>query len=650
MKQLGTRPLSIRVTDPFWTKYFQVVKDVMLPFQWDILHDRASITIESEREDVNIPTEKSHVIENFKIAAGQKDGNHYGWLFQDSDLYKWIEAAANSYHLKPDGRLLLMMDQCVDLIEAAQDEDGYLSTFYQIEAPELKFRRLFQSHELYCAGHLIEAAVAYAKATGSHRLLDVAERFVTCIESSFGPEEGKINGADGHQEIELALVHLYEYTGDERYLSLSHYFLQIRGQDPDFYEKQWKENQARGLETGPAPIINLVYHQAHKPVYEQTEAQGHAVRLVYMAQAMAGTARHVGDEKLLAAAEALWHNIVEKRMYVTGGIGSTVRGEAFTFDYDLPTDLMYCETCAAIGLLNFTHELQQSENKLAYAEVMERILYNSMISGMSLDGKHFFYVNPLEVDPEASQKNPDKSHVKATRPSWFGCACCPPNLARTIPALHRYLYQENEEQNILYINQWIDSDYSSKEMKMTQKHDWNAQVSTFIIHNSKRRIFLRIPYWLEDVVVKVNGQEIEREITEGYLELNAVSAEVVIECNYQIPILKWQAHPNVKSSYGKVAFQRGPFIYTAEEADNGKDLHLFRVTGEAQAEPLTDPAFGTVTSLVVPAEKRRKTQIALYQLHQAPAFEPATLRLIPYYCWANRETGEMRVWLEDREG
>ncbi len=207
----------VHVTSPFWEKYMEIVKEKMLPFQWDILNDKATVKIESERDDVNIPTEKSHVIANFLIAAGKKEGNHYGWLFQDSDLYKWIEAAANTYRVKPDEHLLTLMETCVELIEEAQDADGYLSTFYQIEKPQLKFRRLMESHELYCAGHLIEAAVAYAEATGDLRLIAVSDRFIACIKKAFGPNEGQINGADGHQEIELALVRLYEFTGNKNY-------------------------------------------------------------------------------------------------------------------------------------------------------------------------------------------------------------------------------------------------------------------------------------------------------------------------------------------------------------------------------------------------------------------------------------------------
>lgn len=642
----------VHVTSPFWEKYMEIVKEKMLPFQWDILNDKATVKIESERDDVNIPTEKSHVIANFLIAAGKKEGNHYGWLFQDSDLYKWIEAAANTYRVKPDEHLLTLMETCVELIEEAQDADGYLSTFYQIEKPQLKFRRLMESHELYCAGHLIEAAVAYAEATGDLRLIAVSDRFIACIKKAFGPNEGQINGADGHQEIELALVRLYEFTGNKDYLDLSYYFLNVRGQDPEFYHKQLLENERNGIHEGRMPHIDLVYLQAHKPVVEQLEPRGHAVRMVYMAQAMAGTAYYLNDSALLNAAKKIWESIVSKRMYITGGIGSTVRGEAFTYDYDLPTDTMYCETCAAIGLLNFTSVLQKSDKNSAYADIMERVLYNSMISGMSLDGEHFFYVNPLEVDPEASLKNPDKSHVKATRPSWFGCACCPPNLARTIPAIQRYIYDESEDAKCIWINQWIDSTGTFKNAILQQQHDFrNKKESTFTITNTndlETEIFIRIPYWLDNVSVWVNGEEKVLEITDGYFNLILFADSIEVRLTYNMPVLKWQANPNVKSAYGKVAFQKGPFIYAAEESDNESALHLYHVNGEPVAIDIEDAVLGEITVIDVPAQKLEQTEpSSLYYLYQKPGYLEKNLRLIPYYCWANRDTGEMRVWLND---
>ena len=649
---------KVTVADSFWLKYMQLVKEEMIPFQWDVLNDRGNITIESERDDATIPTEKSHVIENFKIAAGLKEGNHYGWLFQDSDLYKWIEAAANTLALEKDEALVAQVEETIDLLEAAQDDDGYLSTYYQIDAPQLKFRRLFESHELYCIGHLIEAAIAYKEATGSERLLQIADKAIACIEAHFGKAEGKIDGSDGHQEIELALVRLYELTGNRKYLDLSVYFLDVRGQNPDFFADQLEENDRLGLQQGPKPVISTVYHQADKPVVEQDTARGHAVRLVYMAQAMAGAGTHKQDEKLIVAAKKIWENIVQKRMYVTGGIGSTVRGEAFTYDYDLPNDLMYCETCAAIGLLNFSNELLKSETDSRYADIMERTLYNGIISGMALDGKHFFYVNPLEVDPQASALNPDKSHVKATRPSWFGCACCPPNLARTLPAVGRYAFTQKTDEMLL--NLFIDSELAAeqdgKPYTIRQSHTFSEKGRTVITvekaSSGMLRLGIRIPYWASDPLLIVDGEEVTAEISNGYTYVTVKSGSTAIELSYSIAINELEAHPFVKADKGKVALQRGPFIYCLEEQDNGKQLHLLALNGTIRPRFRSDKLLGDIICLEAEGELQvmeDEWQGKLYRVRQKPRSVPKKLTFIPYYSWGNRSLGEMQVWIDKED-
>ena len=656
--QMHQHEPEVTVRDAFWMNYFQLIKKEMIPFQWAVLNDKAAITIESERDDATIPTEKSHVIENFKVAAGLKAGNHYGWLFQDSDLYKWIEAAANIVAIEKDEELIGLIETTIDLLEQAQEEDGYLSTFYQIDAPHLKFRRLFESHELYCAGHLIEAAIAYFQATGSERLLLVADKFIACIEANFGDEDGKINGADGHQEIELALVRLYELTGDEKHLDLGSYFLEVRGQQPDFYAHQLEENDRKGLKQGPKPVINIVYHQADKPVIEQDTARGHAVRLVYMAQAMAGVGHHKQDEKLIGAAKKIWDNIVQKRMYVTGGIGSTVRGEAFTYDYDLPNDLMYCETCAAIGLLNFSNELLKTETDSQYADIMERLLYNGIISGMALDGKHFFYVNPLEVDPQASALNPDKSHVKAKRPSWFGCACCPPNLARTLPAVGRYAFTQKSDEVLLnlFIDSELAGEQAGKPYTIRQSHTFSEQGRTLITvekaSSEQLSLGIRIPYWAENPVLVVDGEEAIADIRNGYTYVTAKAESTAIELTYTIAINELEAHPLVKADKGKVALQRVPFIYCLEEQDNGKQLHLLALTGAIRPRFRSDMILGDIVCLEAEGEMHVMEdgwQDTLYRVHQKPQTTPKKLTFIPYYSWGHRSLGEMQVWVDKED-
>lgn len=639
---------DLSINDIFWKRYTDLIKKEMIPYQWDVLHDNLDIFIDKERDDPGIPSEKSHAIDNLKIAAGQKEGNHYGWLFQDSDVYKWLESAANSYALNADEKLLEMMEEVVSLIEDAQDEDGYLSTYYQIEAPELRFRRLFESHELYCAGHLIEAAVAHYKATGNERLIKVSEKFIDCIKEHFGSEEGKINGADGHQEVEWALVKLYEVTGKEDYVELSKWFLEIRGQDPDFYLKQLQENKEKGLDDRPVPHINTKYHQAHQSIHEQEEAVGHAVRLVYMAAAMAEVAAIHKDEKMFQSAKRLWDNIIKKRFYITGGIGSTVHGEAFTFDYDLPNDSMYCETCASIGLLFFARAMLKNEVDVEYAEVMERTLYNTIISGMALDGKHFFYTNPLEVNPKASQKDPGKSHVKPTRPSWFGCACCPPNLARTLTSLNKYVTSVDDE--AIYVHLLMDFEaeieIGKQTIKLIQNVDLSEKANVKIALEGVTdpvTIYVRLPEWGDMFSLKNNSS-----VKDGYAEF-IINEDKRLSIEFDMPVMMWQAHPLVRNNKGKVALQRGPFVYCLEEEDNGDNLHLLSLTEKPVAESTTDNTLGSFYALKGKAKKQvidDSWNSHLYQLSETAAHEEIDVTFIPYHLWANRSVGEMMVWID----
>lgn len=657
-KVIQTKRKDVSITDDFWNRYITLIKEEMIPFQWNVLNDQEDIIIDKERDDASIPSDKSHVIENFKIAAGKESGHHYGWLFQDSDLYKWLEAVAYSLALEHDNKLKKMADEVIHLLEEAQDEDGYLSTYYQIDAPKLKFRRLFESHELYCAGHLIEAAIAYYEATGEDKLLQIACRFADCINANFGPEEGKIHGADGHQEIELALTKLYEVTGNREYLNLSGYFLQVRGQDPDFYTKQLQKNKEEGLTHESIPMINLKYHQAHKPVLEQETAEGHAVRLVYMAAAMADVAYYTDNDKLFQTCKKIWGNIVERRMFVTGGIGSTVHGEAFTFDYDLPNDTMYCETCASIGLVYFAYNMLKIESDAIYSNVMERCFYNSIISGMALDGKHFFYVNPLEVDPKASKFDPGKSHVKATRPSWFGCACCPPNIARTLTSIGKYIYSEKEDSILvnLYLDNKTALNYQDNPITIEQETDYleNGKVK-IKIHNDQNKelkIGIRIPTWTNDWTIKVSGHEIQSAEKNGYVYLLTSQKKEEISLQFSMPIIQLSAHPLIKADTDKVAIQRGPFVYCLEEEDNGNNLHLLRIKDKTTMKIKKSSNPEKIIVIEVEGEKsviEEKWHEQLYLPYEKGKKQSKTLSFIPYYSWGNRSLGEMKVWIHKKD-
>jgi len=647
---------DVKINDQFWSKYMELVRKEMIPYQWAVLNDQANITIEKERNDETIPSEKSHAIENFKIAAGLKEGNHYGWVFQDSDVYKWLEAVAYSLHHTYDEKLKELADGVIDILELAQEKDGYLNTYFSIEEPERRFKMLAESHELYCAGHYIEAAVAYYETTKNKKALKIACSLADCIDHSFGNQPGKINGYDGHEEIELALAKLYQVTKESRYLELSRYFLYERGTDPDFFDRQRKED------TGKRPVIEgmshrpLSYYQAHKPILQQESAEGHAVRLVYLCTGMADVAHLSGDTEMFKACRMLWKNIVEKRMYITGGIGSTVDGEAFTSDYDLPNDTMYCETCASIGLIFFAHNMLKNEANGAYADVLERALYNSVISGMALDGKHFFYVNPLEVKPENSAKDPGKSHVKVTRPEWFGCACCPPNLARLLTSLNKYIYTIHDD--TIYTNLYMASQ-TSLEVKDTKvminqetNYPWNGEIRLRIQPDTPAAfgVAVRIPSWAKTFKVYLNGAERNEVLNKGYMMIHREwneSDELLISLD--MSIRTWSANPLVRADLNKVAIQRGPLIYCLEEEDNGDNLHLIQLqTNQPFTYHFDQNLFGGAGVIKAHAKKRIVQQEWEHQLY-APdlpeEYEEKHITFIPYYCWANRTPGEMMVWV-----
>ena len=649
---------KVVIQDEFWLRYRELIRKEMIPYQWNVLNDSIDIKIEKERNDKTIPSEKSHAIMNFKIAAGMESGHHYGWVFQDSDVYKWLEAVAYSLKEKMDEALHQLADGVVDLIAEAQEEDGYLSTYFTIDAPERKFRCMNESHELYCAGHFMEAAVAYYDVVKNEKVLQTACRLADCIDRNFGKEEGKIHGYDGHEEVEIGLLRLYGATGKKRYLELSCYFLEERGKDPYFLSRQKAEENREALIEG-MDRWGLEYYQVHKPALEQTTAEGHAVRLVYLCTAMAQAALYTQNEKMLLACRKLWRNIVDKRMYITGGIGSTVNGEAFTSDYDLPDDTMYCETCASIGLIFFAQQMLKNENNGEYADVMERALYNTVLAGMALDGKHFFYVNPLEVVPEKVKKDPGKSHVKLVRPQWLGCACCPPNLARLLASVDEYVYVQKE--NTILANLFMNCESTFQmpqgECTVTQKtnYPWEGNVEFKINSTAKEPMTLavRIPGWTDSFVVTLNGQVLSTEEKNGYIYIQKAFADDQIQVEFEIKPKRWYAHPNVKNEIGKTVLSRGPLVYCLEGADNGEALHLLTLGKDEEIQyRFEKDLLGGVGTLHAMGEKidLERRDMPLYQdSHFETETVKKELKWIPYYSWANRGENEMSVWVREHQ-
>ena len=393
---MTTRLPRVEVTSPFWRRYRDLVRESVLPYQWDVISDAIAVRMPSDPGGNTNEVPRSGAVQNLRIAAGQASGEFTGFLFQDSDVYKWLEAVAYSLMERDDAVLRAHADEMVELISQAQQDDGYLDSYFQIKEPKRRFRRLSQSHELYVMGHYIEAGVAYWEATGSELALDVARRMADCIDANFGPGQGKIHGGDGHPEIEIALTRLYVVTDERRYLDLAHWFVVVRGQDRDFYRRQDEADGGEGFFGGIQYLMRSgTYLQADKPFLEQTELNGHAVRALYLLAGAVDVARLTGDERVRETVGRLWDDVTRRRMYVTGQVGSTQVGESFTYDYDLPNGTVYGETCASVALAFVARRMLQASARGEYGDVLERELFNGAIAGMSLDGRHFFYVNPL---------------------------------------------------------------------------------------------------------------------------------------------------------------------------------------------------------------------------------------------------------------
>ncbi|MFS0723194.1 glycoside hydrolase family 127 protein [Paenibacillus sp. 1P07SE] len=634
---------QVRIRDDFWSAYDALVKETVIPYQWEALHDRIQ------------GAEPSYAIRNFRIAAGREQGEYGGMVFQDSDVAKWLEAVGYALALHPDAELERRADETIDLIAEAQQPDGYLNTFYTVKEPGNRWTNLLDCHEMYCAGHMIEAAVAYYEATGKRKLLEVVCRFADHIDERFGPGPGQIRGYDGHQEVELALVKLYRATGEERYLRLAEFFINERGAEPQFFVQEWEDRGRIGHWTkGPSGTPNLAYHQAHEPVREQSVAVGHAVRAVYMYTGMADLALHTGDEALLEACRRLWHNTVHKQMYITGGIGSTFHGEAFTFDYDLPNETNYSETCASVGLIFWAKRMLQLEAKGEYADVMERALYNTVIAGMAADGKHYFYVNPMEVWPEASEKNPGRRHVKAVRQAWYGCSCCPPNVARLIASLGEYIYTAS--QDTIYTHLYIGSEASLQlslgevRLQMESGYPWNGAVKLSVQPEQAGTftIACRVPGWADGMTLTVNGEQVSANVRDGYAYITRQwQAGDTLLLDAEMKPVRLYAHPRVRANAGKVALQRGPLVYCLEEQDNQEVLASVILPRESALSEHTEPLLpGGLVTLTAEAQAELESDWQGQLYREAPKqTKRLDVKAVPYYAWGNRKPGEMQVWI-----
>jgi len=656
---------DIRVEDKFWKERIDLARNEVIPYQWAALNDeipeaapsfcmhnfKAAIKLNNEKKEKGTafqePVFTPRGIETLPEDLRNPDDNFYGYVFQDSDFYKWIEAVGYSLAIHPDAELEKTADAAIDIVCEAQQEDGYLDTFYILNGKDKIFTNLRDFHELYCLGHLCEGAVAYYQGTGKRKLLDAACRFADYVADYFGPEDGKCKGYPGHELAEMALVRLYEVTGDEKYLNLSKFFVDERGKRPYYFDKEHPQDIKNDIDD-----LRYQYHQAHLPVREQDEAVGHSVRAVYLYAGMVDVARLTNDDELFNACEKLWHSVVDKKYYITGGIGGTHIGEAFSYNYDLPNDTTYAETCASIGLVFWARRMLEVNPNSKYADVMERALYNGVLSGMQLDGKSFFYVNPLEVNPEACHKDERIPHVKSVRQKWFGCACCPPNLARTLTSVGTYAYTESEDS--LFVHLYMagsvkkNIDGNDVNIKISSNFPWDGEVKFDVSEvNSELTLALRIPAWSKGYTIDVPDTYVG-EVKDGYLYLKGDWSTVSnFAINFKMETQIIQTNPLVRDNVGKVALLRGPIVYCAEEVDNGKNLHnLYVDTTKPIREEKTLIDNEEVVSLTLSGYRQMPVDgSGLYYDLRDDVREEVSIKLIPYYTWCNRGENEMMVWL-----
>ncbi|NLI22798.1 MAG: glycoside hydrolase family 127 protein [Clostridiales bacterium] len=666
-KQTPLPPAGVRLTEGLAQRMQQLVRDKVVPYQWEILHDRVE------------GAAKSHCVENFRIAAGLSAGEHYGMVFQDSDLYKWLEAVAYTLEVFGDPALEAQADEMCELIRLAQQPDGYLNTYYTLckedgcaqkrqegyepcrvaglpdgsdatgeRLPGLgnRFGNLQQGHELYCAGHLFEAAAAYAAATGKRDLLQTACRFADYLVKVFGTGEGQLRGYPGHQEVEVGLVRLYEATGGKRYLDLADYFLSERGRKPLYFEAERKRKGFCDLFGQPALYLPT-YAQIHARPVEQTDAVGHAVRALYMYSAMADLAALKSDPAMAHACAALHRSVTERRMYITGAVGSTHVGESFTGDYNLPDDTVYGESCASVALMMFESRMAALTGEGGPFDTVERAFFNRVLGGISLTGTEFFYVGPLAVDPAACRENPDLHHVTTVRQPWFDVACCPTNIARAIMSIGGYAYAEDGD--TLYVNIPLAAEvrHAGHAVRVEGEYPYGGTVRITALADGQR-VRLRQSGLAPAVALTLNGSPLPLAAERGYLILPELRLADTVEATLAMAPHYVAAHPGVTNNVGKAAVMRGPLVYCAEQADNGAG-----VAGLAFAEALAceeSEAFthdGAVALTVKGFKAAFAGDEALYR-NALPVWEAAEIRLIPYYLWANRGEGEMRVYLNVR--
>ena len=620
---------DVVVSDEFWSPRRETVRTRTIPHQEERLREGGQF-------EALLLKPRSH----------DDDDRERFPIFWESDVAKWIEAASYVLASEDAPELDAAVDKAIDLLAGAQQEDGYLNNYFTAVKPGKRFTDLRDAHELYCAGHLIEAGVAHFEATGKTTLLDIVRRYADLIDREFGPGGSCEGGYCGHQEIELALVKLYRATRERRYLELSLRLTDNRGKAPFYFDTEAERRGDSGYFGGHFGAVvrsdtrSREYNQSHAPVREQDTAVGHSVRAMYQYTAMADLALELGDAGLREACEKLWDDLVATKLYVTGGIGSDPSIEGFGPAFDLPDRTGYAETCAAIGLVFWAHRMMLLTGEAKYVDVLERALYNGVLSGASADGTRYFYGNPLASDGTVE------------RSDWFDCACCPPNLARLLTSLEHYVYVADSEG--LWVNLYVTGQarfaHGGQRVTVTQESDypWDGTIG-FTITEAEAplpmTLRLRLPEWTTGAAsVSVNGTTLPYTTDNGYAVLNRTwSPGDRVELTLPMAPSLVRADARVASAHGKVAIQRGPIVHCVEEVDNAAPVpHLVIArTGDLRTEHADGQDAIIADGLVdAPADG------GLYRT-DAPAAEPTAIRTVPYYAWANRGKGTMAVWIRE---
>jgi DUF1680 family protein len=622
---------DVTIGDGFWGRRIETNRAVTIPFALE-------------------QNETTGRLDNFRKAAGEKDGLYEGERYNDTDVYKVLEGAAYAFALRPDPELDASLDTVIEAIASAQEDDGYLFTPRTAPSETLpigigdeRWSNLPVSHELYNAGHLYEAAVAHFQSTGKRSLLDVAIRNADLLAETFGAGPDKRRDAPGHQVIEMGLVKLYRVSGNERYLELARFFLEQRGKNLRL--KEYPEGHRFDI------YNDLVQIQAHAPVLEQSEAVGHAVRAMYLYSGMADVAAITADPEYIDSMEALWQDVVARKMYVTGGVGSRHRTEGFGERYELPNDSGYAETCASIGLVFWSWRLFLWHGEAKYLDVLERVLYNGLIAGVSMEGDRFFYPNPL-----ASDGTTEFNKGSATRQPWFGTACCPGNVARFLPALPGYIYAQRGDE--LYIANFVPSESTVRvddvpvTVRQETDYPWDGRVRVEVdpIREVSMSLHLRIPGWArnepvpsdlyrfasesqERPAVRLNGEPIDGPVqaSAGFAVIDRIwEPGDVVALEIPMPVRRVTSHEAVAANAGRVALSRGPLVYCVEGADNGGEALDVVLRNQGEPETEWSEALSGVVTIRVAADGVPEDDYA---------------RAIPYFAWSHRGPNEMTVWL-----